>query len=309
MACLAADPDEGFQGACRHHDALRGRPMNQEINNEKNSSKSRNVMPVDSEIVILPTSSTDTSRNALIAATGGILQHTLAAALLGWKLFPCGVNSKKPDIENNLQRAATPTDQIRAWFTPSVLSSNGIRNYGIAMGESGAVAIDFDPADNPGCMEEAEELIKRHADQGTPVVVVDTPSGGCHLYFRQPAGFKIGSDAGKIGKGIDHRGYGGYVVGPGSDINGRAYRLRGPLVCVDRLPELPLELAQKCNRAREQNAPKLQSSIDIEIDTFSNIKTAVKWLKLERFPCVQGSRNNNAYKTACMLRDFALSEG
>ncbi len=51
---------------------------------------------------------------------------------------------------------------------------------------------------------------------------VETPRGW-HLYFEHP-GLKVGNSAGALGKGIDIRGDGGFVVGPGSPhASGKTY--------------------------------------------------------------------------------------
>ena len=54
---------------------------------------------------------------------------------------------------------------------------------------------------------------------------VVTPGGGQHLYFRLPPDVDLRNTAGYLGRHVDTRGTGGYVVGPGSIINGRRYRL------------------------------------------------------------------------------------
>jgi hypothetical protein len=47
--------------------------------------------------------------------------------------------------------------------------------------------------------------------------VVSTPSGGFHVYYRQPTGRVLGNREGALkGKGINIRGSGGYVIGPGA---------------------------------------------------------------------------------------------
>ena len=63
---------------------------------------------------------------------------------------------------------------------------------------------------------------------------VSTPSGGLHLYFTAPKNAPLGNTAGKLGKHVDTRGIGGYVVGPGSVCSGRFY------VVVDHAPIAPL---------------------------------------------------------------------
>jgi hypothetical protein len=55
-----------------------------------------------------------------------------------------------------------------------------------------------------------------------PTYAVDTPSGGCHLYYTAPAG-RVRNSAGRLGPLIDVRADGGYVIGAGSRIGERAY--------------------------------------------------------------------------------------
>lgn len=45
---------------------------------------------------------------------------------------------------------------------------------------------------------------------------VATPSGGRHLYFRQPDGARLRNTQGALGRWIDTRGHGGYVLAAGS---------------------------------------------------------------------------------------------
>ncbi|MEV6702875.1 bifunctional DNA primase/polymerase [Streptomyces sp. NPDC051453] len=63
-----------------------------------------------------------------------------------------------------------------------------------------------------------------------PTLTVITPSGGRHLYFAAPDGCTIGSFSGQrspLGHGIDVRGpgrrTGGYLIGPGSVVDGGRY--------------------------------------------------------------------------------------
>ncbi|CAL9469724.1 bifunctional DNA primase/polymerase [Streptomyces sp. enrichment culture] len=63
---------------------------------------------------------------------------------------------------------------------------------------------------------------------------VRTASGGFHLYFTAPSGVRLGNTAGRLGKRIDTRAWGGYVVAPGSVTYAGAYA-----VVVD-VPPVPL---------------------------------------------------------------------
>lgn len=60
------------------------------------------------------------------------------------------------------------------------------------------------------------ELALRHLFTIPPTVVVVTPSGGRHLWLSGPPEAVVPNSAGRLAPGIDIRGAGGYLVGPGS---------------------------------------------------------------------------------------------
>ncbi|MGL5909945.1 MAG: bifunctional DNA primase/polymerase, partial [Phycicoccus sp.] len=82
-------------------------------------------------------------------------------------------------------------------------------------------------------------------------MVVDTPSGGQHHYWRMPRGpdgelLHIPNSRGSIAPGVDVRGVGGHVYAPGSRVvgegGGQVYRLLDPVLSPHELPELPSEV-------------------------------------------------------------------
>jgi hypothetical protein len=163
-------------------------------------------------------------------ADPGPLWSALAAADLGWCVFPCAPGAKRPALRENWQDlATTDTDRIRSWWARQPF------NIGIACGPSGLVVIDLDVAhdgraglDGPVSGADALERLSRAHGQRYPggTYTVDTPSGGTHLYFTAPA-TPVRNSAGRLGPLIDVRADGGYVVGDGSRIGGRAYTARG----------------------------------------------------------------------------------
>jgi hypothetical protein len=166
-------------------------------------------------------------------ADPALLRSALAAAMLGWHVFPCAVGGKRPALRGNWQELATTSrEQIHDWWNRAPY------NIGIACGPSGLVVIDLDTADDlddePGALfplsgaDILSGLAQQHGERypgGT--YVVDTPSGGCHLYFSATGDARVRNSAGVVGPHIDVRSDGGYVVGAGSRIGGRAYTARG----------------------------------------------------------------------------------
>jgi hypothetical protein len=157
--------------------------------------------------------------------------------MLGWHVFPCAVDGKRPALRGNWQDLATTSPaQIRDWWARAPY------NIGIACGPSGLVVIDLDlPHDVAEDDEEAaggalfplsgadilSRLARQHGERypgGT--YIVDTPSGGCHLYFSAGGDARVRNSAGAVGPHIDVRADGGYVVGAGSRIAGRLYTAR-----------------------------------------------------------------------------------
>lgn len=84
-----------------------------------------------------------------------------------------------------------------------------------------------DPAQDPtpDSVAALQQLAFQHLFTLPETVVVLTPSGGRHIWLSGPAGITVPNSAGRLAPGIDVRGAGGYLVGPGSVTARGAYRL------------------------------------------------------------------------------------
>jgi Bifunctional DNA primase/polymerase, N-terminal len=152
------------------------------------------------------------------------LTYALDLAQRGYHLFPLINDGKTPALTGNWQKAATRDPRVlQRWFARTNC------NIAIACEPSGIFAIDLDTA-KPGVGGPAHgiETLRELADgRDLPrTLTVATPSGGTHLYFRQPVdGSPLRNTARRLGPLIDTRGVGGYLVAPGSQVNGVAYRI------------------------------------------------------------------------------------
>lgn len=112
--------------------------------------------------------------------------------------------------------------------------------YGIACGRGNEplLGLDLDRKNGVDGVASLDALAEQHGLTVPETTVIGTPSGGEHRWFAGPAGAPVRNSAGKLGPGIDVRGYGGYLVGPGSWTPKGVYRF------VERRPaaELPDEL-------------------------------------------------------------------
>ena len=111
-------------------------------------------------------------------------------------------------------------------------------NVGILTGDvSGIFVLDIDPKD--GGFESMRALVAEHGPL-PDTFIVKTGSGGFHYYFTMPP-FDVRNSAKKLSAGIDVRGNGGMVVGPGSVSHAGPYEVLNnvaPLAAPDWLLEL-----------------------------------------------------------------------
>ena len=166
---------------------------------------------------------------------------------------PCDGKRGKHPATRWRREATNDPDVVRRWF------SAGPRNVGVACGPSGLLVID---EDRPGALADYAAEI----GQAIPPTLTVTTGRGQHYYFRAPEGVTLGNAVGDLrGRGIDVRGDGGYVVGPGSlhetgvlylPVDPDAPILPAPAWLVEALtPKPPAErLARPADRRRP--APK-----------------------------------------------------
>jgi Bifunctional DNA primase/polymerase, N-terminal len=192
------------------------------------------------------------------------LTGALAAARRGWPVFPLRPGTKRPRPHQWETVATTSRDRIWWWWR-----RHPDDNVAIATGPAGLVVVDLDladpdeprPPEHPIAQGGADVLDALRCYRPGSTWTIETASGGQHLYFRAPAvSGPWRNTAGRIGWHIDTRAAGGYVVAPGSVIDGRHYRLihdPDPIDLPTRLAELlapaPTPSAPSCGPSR---APK-----------------------------------------------------
>lgn len=154
-----------------------------------------------------------------------VLDAARTYAKLGWKVFPlhtvdergrcscgklaCSDAGKHPRVPRGLKEASTDPAQIYAWFGPSAPPSN----LAIVTGaESNLTVLDIDIGEGKFGAESWAEAIK---DNGEPdTLIAQTGSGGMHVLFKYNSSLKTASNV--LGKGVDSRNDGGYIVAPPS---------------------------------------------------------------------------------------------
>jgi hypothetical protein len=127
-------------------------------------------------------------------------------ASLGWAVFPC--TGKRPLTRHGLRDATRDASEVCAFW-----AKHEDANVGVVTGAvSAIVGLDIDPKN--GGDDSLARLEKENAPL-PPTRTVRTGSGGRHLYFKHP-GVAVPNSAGKLGRGLDVRGDGGYLIAPPS---------------------------------------------------------------------------------------------
>lgn len=164
--------------------------------------------------------------------TGAALrQAALRYAELGYPVFPCLPGGKAPATAHGFLDATTDAGQIEAWWTARP-------DANIGMPTASLLVVDVDGADNPWPGDDLEALGECPVSQ--------TPRGGRHYIFRQPAGKTWSSTASRLAPKVDTRANGGYIVLPPSVVGGKPYRWTENFgTCPGALPEPPAWLATR----------------------------------------------------------------
>jgi predicted P-loop ATPase len=149
----------------------------------------------------------------------------LAAALdfarRGIPVFPVNPLTKKPATAHGLKDASTSKQQVQIWWKQAPKAMIGVP-CGSA---SGLWVIDVDVDQGKGIdgIATLGKLTAQHGALPTTLTSV-TPRGGTHYLFAWN-GAGIRNSTGKIGRGLDVRGEGGYVILPPSRrADGASYR-------------------------------------------------------------------------------------
>ena len=228
------------------------------------------------------------------------LDAAIALGKRGFRVFPCIENGKMPAIGAWPQRATTDEQEIRRMWTQHdpVLNTTTTRNYNIGVATQGLLVLDVD---NKGDKRGSHTLAELDVMNGVPdTFTVETPTGGLHLYFR-PAD-EVANSAGRIGHGLDVRGMGGYVVGPGSTIDGKAYRVTKDVATQDA----PFWLESEAGAPPRRDKAARQV-VDI-LDMKPAVDRATEMLTKAPVAIEGAGGDHHTFKVACAVKDAGVSE-
>jgi hypothetical protein len=215
-----------------------------------------------------------------------MLDNALALARDGYKVFALIEGGKLPAHRGDWKpKATTDEAKIRAmWTDTDPVLGDRVRNYNIGVSTVGLLVLDVDNKKDKNGSKVLDDLCLLNDMPDT--FTVRTPTGGFHYYFKPSA--SVCNSANKLGLGLDVRGDGGYVVGPGStivdDVDGQ--KVDGSYEVIDRAPvaDAPAWLEQLAGRPRERSADagKPATTADgepLDLDTPHARQRAISWLQ------------------------------
>jgi len=220
----------------------------------------------------------------------------------GYAVFPLVHNGKTPSLAANWREiSTTDLDVVSDWPEGD--------NIGIDTGKSGLIVVDVDVKSGPGAQTWKSLLRHRGGMADWPeTLTVQTASGGYHFYFKS-GDTEMRNSASLIGSWIDIRAQGGYVVGWGSVVNGREYRIihdDPPMPIPDWLVEVEKRCRDRQTRAVAAEHSKTLSSL--RMLTRPQLQAKLDALSENLAATPDGERNNMLHWTACRLGELAAAD-
>lgn len=242
------------------------------------------------------------------------IEHALACADKGWRIIPihwprigatgkascscgnpeCASVGKHPLTPEGLKQGTVAPTAIGAWWAKWPAANCGI----VTGAESGIIVLDVDTRDGGG--ESLGELMDSYG-QLPETLEVQTGSGGLHLFFNHP-GRRIPNSTSKVGKGIDVRGDGGYVVAPPSlHASGQRYAWRDEAGINSPIADAPDWLLHLMAPPPVERPPERRQANPSD--------TATRFLGHYLAKATYGKRNETGHLLAIQLRDNGVSAG
>ena len=208
-------------------------------------------------------------------------------AAMGMYLFPC--RGKRPLVKSWLSESTRDLPTIRRWAKqyPGCW-------WATDCGKTGVVVVDDDRGKNPAAIDSMFSLELEHGPLPDTFSVA-TPNAGFHYYLK---GEGRNSASSRLGKGIDTRGVGGYVMAPCSP----GYRV------VNRagIADAPAWLIERIGKPAERDPQVVPDNLIL--DAPFSVKRAVEYLT-NCGPAIEGDGGDLwTYKVACRVRDLGISQ-
>lgn len=226
------------------------------------------------------------------ALSDTLLNSALDLAGRGFKVFPLEPGKKTPAVKGWQEKATSdPAIIRRVWAQKDY-------NIGVKTG-GGLIVVDID-VKNGKLGAESWKALGVKAE----TLRVKTASGGWHVYFAGDGPCSVDL----LGPGLDVRGDGGYVVGPGSVLtNGSglgAYAVDNEAA----VAPLPGSIVARLGSGRHRLDDGARTVPAVELDLPDAIARAVDYLATGPLAMEGQGGDLATYKVAAKLKDFGVSK-
>lgn len=223
------------------------------------------------------------------------IKAALAHAVHGFSVFPVAPNGKEPAVEFWRELATGDEAQIMQWWAR-------LPNANVGIATAGLLVVDVDPPH--GGSQTFAAIVEQHGAL-PDTIAVTTQSGGAHLYFKLPHDAVAFGGLDVLGRGVDVRASDGYVVAPGSAIEGRPYSWRDGCSPAEReLAVAPGWLVDACSVRRSRSLRVGQQTVT---DDDTALGRALQYLDYFAPEAIGPERHKAATCVAERLWSYGLS--
>ena len=220
-------------------------------------------------------------------------ESAIALAQAGHRVFPLAPNSKTPAHAgvNWRKIASSDPSRVAEMWTDPVFDAEIDYNIGIAPAYD-LMVFDEDVSDGKEG-DKSRQLLEAIYDPLPETFTVRSARGGLHRYYRTHT--PVANSASKVGKHIDIKSDGGFVVGPGSTTPDGEYVVETDAPIVDA-PQWLIDMAGR---------PKERTQVDsaaplVDLDSEAAITRATDWL-------ATAAPESGTYSVAARIKDFGIS--
>jgi hypothetical protein len=213
--------------------------------------------------------------------------------LWGFRVFPVTMDGKTPAIEDFEHTSSTDPAKADLFWWCSVLDI--AQEYNIGISTAGLLVLDVDNKDGKDGNSSLLEL-EMQGNEFPATYTQFTPNGGMHLVYRSKE--HIGNSASRLGDGLDVRGGGGFILGAGSEIDGKAY-----VGTTDKVADAPQWLVDLCKKA-----PKSTATAPDFVDAEQAARRAISYLKEAPVAQEGNGGNHMAYTVAAKVKDLGVDQ-